>query len=211
MKISSIGKFFRENISVLIILILIIMAIPFLFYSFMTNGEPVGGQRDENGCLISAGYSWNRSIGACIREWELNEGQRKASKIAVDYVGREEGLTVIKVEVLRCPGCFIVYFDKYQERFEVNLSNWKVVERAMTPEECSSHGGEVIDIVGKEEYCQANQTNIGKVTSFISPAVCCLEINSFEDCVRAGFPVMESYPRQCRTPGGRNFVESIEN
>lgn len=33
-------------------------------------------------------------------------------------------------------------------------------------------------------------------------------INSFEDCARAGYPVMESYPRQCQT-GGRNFVEII--
>ncbi|MGD8299972.1 MAG: hypothetical protein PVJ16_08070 [Nitrosopumilaceae archaeon] len=32
-------------------------------------------------------------------------------------------------------------------------------------------------------------------------------IDSFEDCVVAGNPVMESYPRQCRTSDGRNFVE----
>lgn len=31
-------------------------------------------------------------------------------------------------------------------------------------------------------------------------------INSFEDCVRAGNPVMESYPPQCRTSDGRTFV-----
>ena len=34
-------------------------------------------------------------------------------------------------------------------------------------------------------------------------------IASFEDCVAAGNPVMESYPRQCRTPDGKNFVENI--
>jgi len=33
------------------------------------------------------------------------------------------------------------------------------------------------------------------------------EINSFEDCVAKGYPIMESYPRQCRTPDGKNFVE----
>ncbi|MEW6723053.1 MAG: hypothetical protein AB1324_07355, partial [Candidatus Micrarchaeota archaeon] len=32
------------------------------------------------------------------------------------------------------------------------------------------------------------------------------EINSFDDCVDAGYPVMESYPRQCRTPDGRTFI-----
>jgi hypothetical protein len=35
------------------------------------------------------------------------------------------------------------------------------------------------------------------------------EINSFEECVAFGFPVMESYPRQCRTADGRNFVEIV--
>jgi hypothetical protein len=34
-------------------------------------------------------------------------------------------------------------------------------------------------------------------------------INSFDQCVGAGYPVMESYPRQCRTPGGRTFVEEL--
>ncbi len=32
-------------------------------------------------------------------------------------------------------------------------------------------------------------------------------VSSFEDCAAAGYPVMESYPRQCRTPDGRNFTE----
>ena len=32
---------------------------------------------------------------------------------------------------------------------------------------------------------------------------------SFEDCAAAGYPVMESYPRQCRTPDGRLYVEEI--
>jgi len=34
-------------------------------------------------------------------------------------------------------------------------------------------------------------------------------INSFEDCVSAGNPIMESYPRQCRTEDGKHFVEEI--
>ncbi len=34
-------------------------------------------------------------------------------------------------------------------------------------------------------------------------------ILSFEDCVKAGMPVLESYPRQCRTPDGRLFAEEL--
>ena len=35
------------------------------------------------------------------------------------------------------------------------------------------------------------------------------QINSFEECVAVGYPISQSYPRQCRTPDGRTFVEQI--
>jgi hypothetical protein len=38
---------------------------------------------------------------------------------------------------------------------------------------------------------------------------CVTRIGSFRECVAAGYPVMESYPRQCRVPGGPTFVEEI--
>lgn len=31
-------------------------------------------------------------------------------------------------------------------------------------------------------------------------------ITSFEECATAGYPIQESYPRQCRTPEGKTFV-----
>lgn len=34
-------------------------------------------------------------------------------------------------------------------------------------------------------------------------------VTSFEDCEKAGYPVMESYPRQCKTPDGRTYAEEI--
>ncbi|MDD1678029.1 MAG: hypothetical protein LUO93_02435 [Methanomicrobiales archaeon] len=34
-------------------------------------------------------------------------------------------------------------------------------------------------------------------------------ISSFEQCVNAGYPVMESYPRQCRVPNGQTFTENL--
>jgi hypothetical protein len=34
-------------------------------------------------------------------------------------------------------------------------------------------------------------------------------IDTFGECVAAGYPVMESYPRQCRVPGGPTFTEVI--
>ena len=33
-----------------------------------------------------------------------------------------------------------------------------------------------------------------------------LSITTFDECASAGYPVMESYPEQCRTPDGRTFM-----
>lgn len=35
------------------------------------------------------------------------------------------------------------------------------------------------------------------------------QINSFEECQKAGYPIMESYPAQCDTPNGRRFTEKL--
>ncbi len=36
-------------------------------------------------------------------------------------------------------------------------------------------------------------------------------INSFTDCKKAGYPILESYPEQCRTSSGTTFIENIGN
>ena len=36
-------------------------------------------------------------------------------------------------------------------------------------------------------------------------------IGSFAECVAAGYPVMESYPRQCATADGTLFIERVAN
>lgn len=36
-------------------------------------------------------------------------------------------------------------------------------------------------------------------------------VENFEECVAAGYPVMESYPRRCSTPDGTTFTEDIGN
>lgn len=37
------------------------------------------------------------------------------------------------------------------------------------------------------------------------------QINSFEKCAEAGFPIMDSYPGRCATPDGRSFTQEIGN
>lgn len=36
-------------------------------------------------------------------------------------------------------------------------------------------------------------------------------ITSYDDCVAAGYPVLESYPTRCATPDGRSFTQYIGN
>ena len=35
-------------------------------------------------------------------------------------------------------------------------------------------------------------------------------ITSYQECVDAGYPIMESFPEQCAVPGGDTFVNDIE-
>jgi len=40
------------------------------------------------------------------------------------------------------------------------------------------------------------------------PAV---DVTSFEECAAQGYQILESYPKQCKTPDGKTFTEDIGN
>jgi|GEM_PF-2655410 len=87
---------------------------------------PKGGQRDGNGCLGPAGYSYQEDIGACGRSWELTDPDiKKAAKIAADATGPKEGLTVVSVIAKECTGCYDVEFDIYGKRVDVSIEGWE--------------------------------------------------------------------------------------
>ncbi|MZR63369.1 serine protease [Alcanivorax sp. DP30] len=39
----------------------------------MAGCNPVGGDRDQFGCLGSGGYQWCPALQECVRSWELAE------------------------------------------------------------------------------------------------------------------------------------------
>ena len=124
----------------------------------------VGNDKDSHGCKPSTGYAWDANITACARSWELDESQAKAAQIVVAPMNVMPR-TIVKVETLRCPGCFIVYVQSMDSApVAIRLINWKV------------------------SY----------------------DINNFEECVAAGNPVMETYPRQC-SADGKSFTEDIKH
>jgi len=97
----------------------------------------IGGDRDEQGCLTAAGYSWDKDVGACTRNWELDESQKKAAGTAVDHVGSQKGLTVMEVQAFRCIGCFVINLDRYGDRIEVELVNWTVKSETLNIHYCT--------------------------------------------------------------------------
>lgn len=115
----------------------------------------IGGQRDAQGCLLPAGYSYDNEIGACVRKWELDDGGKiKAAISAASELKKtvsSYGLTVVEVEVFKCPGCYRVAFEKEQKKYEVNLKNWNVAEDSFEKEtissfaECTAAGNPVIE------------------------------------------------------------------
>ena len=99
--------------------------------SVLQQTEPVGGNRDEHGCLGPAGYTYDTELDACVRVWEL-EGKnvQHAAQLAVSSLPIDENnvrYTDIEVMALRCVGCFDVTLEKNGERVLVEIRNWEIV------------------------------------------------------------------------------------
>ncbi|MGB6838682.1 MAG: hypothetical protein WBD86_01345 [Microgenomates group bacterium] len=135
----------------------------------------VGGDKDEHGCIGSAGYRFDEEIEACIRDWELDENQKRAAKMGVEATGLENS-TVIEVLATQCSGCFTITLEAGKNRLKVTIQDWLVVEQSMTPEECIGQGGRTVNITGGFG-CETGEEEIGEVTGFISPNICCKAIS----------------------------------
>ena len=98
------------------------------FVEIIDNGHVIGGDRDEYGCLGPAGYSWNETISACIREWEFkSEDERKAINMIAAPISSTR-LTVVDVKFNNCSGCYSIRFQRNdnQEYMEAELVNWRI-------------------------------------------------------------------------------------
>ena len=142
------------------IVLLVILTIATAGFFLSIHGQPnenlIGGQTDQHGCLVAAGYSWNKSVEACIREWELNENQKKAAKIAVEYLNPMKGVSIKSVDVARCPGCFqvnlILGLNSGEKEVSVSLENWQV--KIDTFEACEKAGNPIMESYPRQ--CTAN-------------------------------------------------------
>lgn len=122
------------------IFVLIALVLPIVLVSGCVN-TPIGGDRDEHGCLGPAGYSWNESVGACIREWELDDNQKRAAGTAVDFVGYEYATTITRVvPISGFEGSFEVTLEQGEERdlFTVVIDNWTAIEKTLRSHTCTN-------------------------------------------------------------------------
>ena len=62
----------RKTLIITIIIVLIILgAVIGIYYYALNNSEDlVGGDKDEHGCIGSAGYTWDETKQECVRVWE---------------------------------------------------------------------------------------------------------------------------------------------
>jgi hypothetical protein len=120
------------------IILLAVLVLPIALVAGCVN-EPIGGQRDEHGCLGPAGYSWDEEIGACVREWDLDNNQKQAAKTAVEYVGQEYATTIIEVVAGECEDCFTVKLEQGLKRdvTEVEIVNGVAESKTLTRHECT--------------------------------------------------------------------------
>jgi len=64
--------------------VLIVFGVVIIFGSiWIYNNENriIGGDVDEHGCLVAAGYSWNENEKECVREWIKDGKERYQDRI----------------------------------------------------------------------------------------------------------------------------------
>jgi len=177
-------------VGILIIVIIIGAAIIILNYSKEDggNGGNIGGQEDEHGCLTGAGYSWNESVGACVREWELKAEDRRAAEIAIAPLSFP--VTVVEVSKQECEGCYNITLQRNdnQERMEVNLRNWAIAIEN--------------NVDGKKNYCSPAQRGAQMCTMEYAPV--CGWFNENIKCVK--YPCAQTYSNPCMACSNENVA-----
>lgn len=73
-----------------------------------------------------------------------------------------------------------------------------------------SGGGPPAAPAGPDTPVSSDDTPRPDPTIVVDPPSAFSGIRNFEQCAAAGYPIMESYPEQCRTPDGRLFVRVVD-
>jgi len=146
-------------------IIIAICVIGLFFTAGCAVEKPIGGEKDEHGCLPAAGYTWCESKQKCLRIWE---------EPCPGMVTNFEECAALGYPVMESypRQCRTPEGDMFVEEVE-GLIPGPEAEETLSPDECIAKGGRTVNIAGGA-VCDKNETNIGKVIGFISPNICCL-------------------------------------
>ncbi len=91
--------------------------------------QRVGGEQDEHGCLVAAGYGFDTEVSACIRAFEMTSDIKRAAQLAVKNVGETYALTVVSFNSYEEVGAYDITLERGLDRKKetVHIKNWQVV------------------------------------------------------------------------------------
>ncbi len=118
-----------SKILVFTLLALLFAGLGYFLYSRVAEAPSgVGGERDEKGCLLEAGYAYSEEVGACIRAFEMTVDIMRAAKLAVDYAGKGYALSVASFNSYEEVGAYEILLERGIERVKqtVYIRGWKV-------------------------------------------------------------------------------------
>ncbi|MBN2566746.1 hypothetical protein JXB02_01515 [Candidatus Woesearchaeota archaeon] len=152
--------------------------------------RPIGGDMDEHGCLIAAGYSWCEERQKCLRSWE--EECTPVVPLTKDDAYRIAGDSLcVQMGAL----------SDEASRNDITGSWWIGLE--MSPENEKPGCNPACVVLDESRNADINW----RCTGLILPEEGA--VSSFGECVAAGNPVMESYPRRCRDAEGNTWTEEL--
>ena len=113
-------------------------------YGSSNNSGIIGGQRDSHGCLGPAGYSWNESEMACVREWENGTARyqndsdfplERFNNREIRMIDGPNGRKFIMGNFsFNCSECNFTRDLNNSERFQMHLSNGRFSDIKIMPE-----------------------------------------------------------------------------
>jgi len=122
------GQKVIKIVVVLIILLAIILAIRFIFQESLgkkkidnnvDQRQLIGGDKDEGGCLIGAGYSWCGAKQKCLRTWEEPCVNSEVQSQVEDYL--KEHISELSPEKEVLGGKFYITEFKFIDDQQVNI------------------------------------------------------------------------------------------
>lgn len=146
------------------------------------NGQIIGGDKDDKGCLTSAGYSWNATEGKCVREWETgenryqNEEQNRERVQDGEHMGEGGQKFMVQTQSnnrimlesngikAECDCNMTQEKDQNKTKLKVQLSNGKNAEIKIMPDTASERALERLrlKVCTTENNCTIQLKEVGK-------------------------------------------------